>query len=358
MDNLSSPNSSPVNIADVTTINAAQSIFEREAQDPWAIQATEDLVDLLVWTEQVTFPIVRLRGQDIQADRLIPRVAKDLIRREPESFRLDVKLLDEPRELASVAENSVLDGLTKFLANNPRRVQGFMRLHNSPWITSQIVRSNSGSHLVYDLGRVVQSTRGREIATRASMSLKDLEYLIDLILKYFIYAEIAAGGGSYLSHPIRSLQSFSFVRPVAPIGTDEKKVPFRLGPALTSQARKEDADWLTARIHMARQYVREHGMLGMASEGAIEKDVLDEFGRNLGLPVHIRGFEQIRIGTKLVGAGAGLSGSLISASPWPAVAGCTVALTEALWAGQLPQVAARIRWLRWLMESSLVQGNR
>ena len=185
-----------------------------------------------------------------------------------------------------------------------------------------------------------------------------VHYLLDLVLKYLIYAE-HTNNGYYLTHPIRAKQRFKYLNPLVESYRDRPptRIPFRLGPHLVPLARKRGRDWFTSTLHETRGYLRQEGMTELQETGAVSRDALRELASRLQLPAKVRGYEVAGRTATLVSASGGLTGSLISATPWPAVVGSAMTVATNIWSGSVPGSVSRLRWLRWLLQWPLEEES-
>jgi hypothetical protein len=344
-------------LVDLTAVNAVQSLFDKGPRDPWAIKVAEDFVDLMVWQDRVRYPVLLLTDSADEHHVVTPPVVRDIQRRDPGSLTPGMQVLENQRELDPELLAPTLRDFAAFAANNSRRIHGFLELHQASWIKDQIrSRFKGDSHFIFNADALRQAPETATLAARLRLPEEAIPYLLDLILKYLIYAE-QANGQYYLSHPIRSKQVFHFLR--KDIISDEatqRPVPFRIGPHIVGAARHKDQDWFTSRIHEARGHVREHGMTEMQEMGTIERDSLRRLAARLRLPAQVRRLETADKALVVASAASGAlaSGGLIE--KWPVVAATSLTVTRRLWTGNVPGSISGITWLQWMFEWPIERG--
>jgi hypothetical protein len=341
-----------VPLVDLTAVNAVQSLFTKGARDPWGKHVAADFVDFVVWNDRAKYPALLLADSDGHEDGIVvPPLLTDIRRRDPASLFPEVQVLHEPRQLRPELLDPALKEFTAFAINNAAHVKGFFELHSSSWIKDQVrSRFLTNTNLVFDLEVLRSKPEARRIAATLRIPEDGVGYLLDLVLKHLIYAE-QAGGQYYLTHPIRGKQSFRFVlRDTTEVEDSRRKIPFRLGPSLIAAAHSKDQDWFTSRIHEARGFVREYGMTELTSSGAVGRDALRQLAAKLQLPARVRHFEAAGKAATVMTAAGGVLGSLVSADPWPAIAGSSVTIAKTLWSGNVGSRVSGISWLRWMFE--------
>ncbi|MBM2621722.1 hypothetical protein JIG36_40085 [Actinoplanes sp. LDG1-06] len=246
----------------------------------------------------------------------------------------------------------ILAEFAAFVAANARDVRGFLSVHESRWIAKQTQHrsGDAGSHHVFDLPSLVANRHTERILHSIGASSEQVLYLVDLVLKYLIYAE-RANGGYYLTHPIRGKQSFEFLhRSEAPANGVLKTIPFRLGPSIALMARGRDEDWFTSMLHEARGHVRSEGFTELRSPGSVSRESLRELSAKLKLPANVRGYDRLERASSIATAGTGLVGSLVSSNMWPAVLGSAVTIATEVWTGHVPSRISQVSWLQWMFE--------
>lgn len=336
---------------DLTALNAVQSLFDKGPKDPWGSSLAAQLVDFLIWHDRIRYPVALLADSDaLQSGVVLPPLLRDLRRREPDAFSPSLILHSQPRQLRADLITPAVVELGKFAVANTDRVKAFLGLHASPWIKDQIrSRSHSGLHYVFDMEALLSVPETHRLARRIGAPNEAIPYLLDLILKYLIYAETAEGN-YYLTHPIRSLQPFSYLGSTrTPIDNARKTFPFSLGPHLVDAALSRGQDWFTSAIHESRSYVRESGMIELTQPGSVGREALRELAMHLKLPAQIRGVQGVHRAAAAASAVTGVAGSLVANDTWPAVTGCCLTLATTFWSGKAGSLS-NIRWLQWMLE--------
>ena len=331
---------------DLTTANSVQSLFTGP-KDAWAQHLAEDFVDLVIWNDNIDLPVISLAAAaDKHGEIVVPPLVNDLLRREPGLLEPTIQIVPERRELAPQLLEPALDAFSSFCRANPRSVREFYRLHNEGWIRDQVLsRSDKRNHYVYEVEALHGNEKIVKLARAVELPEPALFYLFDLVLKYFLYAE-RAQGGSYLSHPIRSQQRFSFM--LTADYEEAVHLPFRLGPYLVGAGLNQDG--FTSQIHEARAFIADLGLAASPSAQPVERDVLRELAARLRLPGRLKGYEKIRSAATVVESSAGIAGSFATGHYMPAVAGSILSIATTVWSGSLPGAFSRFSWLRWMVE--------
>lgn len=341
---------------DLTAVNAVQSLFGGP-RDPWAIDVAADFVDFMLWNEFVRFPVLVREGAEERREVVIPPLLDDLRRRESEQIVADVQFVAEQRKLSDELTGPALRAFATFCRLNPGAVEKFYALHTVGWIKQQIKsRSGAVDHYVFDVGDLKAHPQLNRLELQLGLPTEAIFYILDLILKYLIYAE-KAQHARYLTHPIRSQQDYSSLG-VAVSDREQIRIPFRLGPYIVAARQSRNQDWFGSRIHEARSFVRELGINRGTNSAQVSKEVLRELAVRLGLPGKIRGFDQARKVATGAESGGGILGSVASGSPWPAVAGSTLTIATTVWSGGVPGALARLSWIRWMCEWDIEKDRR
>lgn len=338
---------------DLTAANGVQSLFTRGKPDPWSRALAGDFIDFMLWHDMIRYPVAVLADSSESADgAIVPPLLADLRRRDPDWLRPDIVVLHEPRQLSAELLDAAVAEIGAFAVNNTSQVRGFLRLHNSSWIGDQI-RSRSLSesgHFVFDVASLAGNSKMQEIAARLGVPRERIDYLLDLILKYLLYAE-RAGDGYYLTHPIRSKQKFHFLGSnVTHMQCRDTPIPFRLGPYLVDIAQKRGQDWLTSTLHETRGYLREERMTELEDSGTVSREALRRLAIRLRLPAQVRRFDLGKRSASATSASGGLLGSLAATSMWPAVVGSALTLATNVWSGGVPGQVSKVRWLQWILQ--------
>jgi hypothetical protein len=341
---------------DLTAVNAVQSLFGGP-RDPWAVDVAADFVDFMLWNDFVRFPVLVREGADEHREIVIPPLLNDLRRRESEQIVADVQFIAEQRKLSDELAGPALRAFATFCRLNPSAVKKFYALHTTGWIKQQIEsRSGVTDHYVFDVVDLKSRPEFNRLELQLDLPYEAIFYILDLILKYLIYAE-RAQHGRYLTHPIRSLQDYSSLG-VAVSDSKSLRIPFRLGPYIIAAAQSRNQDWFGSKIYEARSFVRELGINHGTNSAQVSQEVLRELAVRLGLPGKIRAFERVSKVATVAEASGGILGSMASGNPWPAVAGSTLTIATTVWSGGVPGALARLSWVRWMCEWDIEKDKR
>lgn len=336
---------------DLTVFNAVQSLFSEGSKDPWGRHLAAELADFLIWNDRVRIPALVVADPASPSEGIVvPSILADLRKRESDAFLPNVTILAEPKRLLPELLVPAVKEFGIFALNNSSDVSSFLRVHSSSWIKDQVRSRLRTGNYVFDVSELAAMPEAKALALRLGVPNDGIPYLLDLILKYLIYAE-QAEGEYYLSHPIRRLQPFKYLGPrIAPIDPGLRRMPFHLGRHLVAANRFQDQDWFTSRIYEARSYLRESAMSELADPRAVGKDARRRLAARLGLPAHVRRFNEARKAVTVASSVSGTVGSLTAANLWPAIVGCSVTISTTLWTGNLPGRVSNLGWLQWMLE--------
>jgi hypothetical protein len=339
---------------DLTAVNAVQSLFGGP-RDPWAVDVAADFVDFMLWNDFVRFPVLLREGAEGRREIVIPPLLDDLRRRESEQIVADVQYVAEQRKLSDELTDPALRAFATFCRLNPNAVKKFYALHTVGWIKQQIEsRSGASDHYVFDVRDLKTRPEINHLELQLGLTTEAILYILDLILKYLIYAE-RAQNGRYLAHPIRSKQDYSSLGVAV---SDLKPTRIPLGPYIVAARQSRNQDWFGSRIYEARSFIRELDINRGTNSAQISEEVLRELAIRLGLPGRIRGFDQVRKVATGAEAGGGILGSVTTGSPWPAIAGSTLTIATTVWSGGVPGTLARLSWVRWMCEWDIEKDKR
>lgn len=345
-----SPQSVPQ--VDLTAVNAVQSLFDDSSHDPWAHELAADFVDFVLWNESIRYPVLLLADAVDRAESLVaPAILDDLGRREPGLVCADIRILSDRPMLDHELLAPAWKAFEVFVTNNSSRVRGFLSLHSSSWIKEQIrSRLPDGSGYIFDVVDLAARPETAKLAHRLNITVREVYYLFDLVLKYLLYAE-QAQGQYYLSHPIRARLDFQQLSTAVTVTTGPaREVPFRLGPYLVAAAGSRNRDWFTSRLHEARALVRETGMIELRQRGSVGKEELRQLAVRLGLPAGVKHFQAVDNTAAVASAAAGLAGGYMTNSFLPTVVGSALSVVTKLWTGNVPVSVSQATWLQWMFE--------
>ncbi|MGH9893536.1 MAG: hypothetical protein ACREA0_16425, partial [bacterium] len=175
--------------------------------DPWSLRLAADFVDFILWHDQIRYPIATpARSVGSEHEIAVPPLLTDIQRRDPGWLSPDIVISAEPRMLLPHHLDPVMKEFAGFAVNNAARLRSFLRVHDSPWIGDQVRSRSAGSgHFVFDVPSLAANPRTKLLAVKLGVPDDRVYYLLDLVLKYLIYAERA--DGNYLSNPSDSGQA-------------------------------------------------------------------------------------------------------------------------------------------------------
>ena len=326
-------------VIDITSLAGIESFFQSRIKDPWSQRLAGNLVDLMVFSDEMIYPLASTNTGKEPPSSL--NILKKLHRRNSAAIR---PLTYSTEEIQTVSEDYLGNCLAQFLSwccANPIKSRQWMRLHQEAWI--KCWHDERFPHLYsFDIHKLANWSIVQKHAVQLGVPIGMLLYTFDVVLRYPMLGKLAGIERPYLNHPIRDVI-------VHPTITDEKQSNCLLAGTLSFSKTIEamlphlSFDEYTVLIHELRGTVRELG-IHRAKPGNIERDVIRELAAKVALPPKIGHSERrLALAAGLIG---GIS-SLPAIGPIGPILGVGISIAQCYWNGELPRSVSRIRWLRW-----------
>lgn len=339
-------------ITDITTINAAESLWQPGPTDPWAIKMAARLADLLIWHPHTRFflPVREIE----EAGVLIPSLVSSL-------KAADSDLLMEERYVADlripIDDATLAASFASFLGWT--RSQGkdhylqWCKTHRQPWLRSgHMKRIMHGT--VFELSHL-KSLPGFDDLMALGLEDFEVRYSFDVAIRYFqAYGPRVPQNLGYYTHPIRSAVRWNILveGPAnPPEDVSNRIVPLTLGPHVyrllknSSWSMKDFCDF----VARAREAAQRFGFQD-TNPDHLPREKVQEFALELKLPPKVKG------STKTIGtATTAVGGLMAGANPSLAIASTLVTIAGLVWPGNLPSSFSK-KWLRPVLEWDLASG--
>jgi len=325
-------------IIDITTLNAVESLFRVGPVDPWARQTAGELVDFIIYADRPRFVLPCIGGSPSMP---LPSLLQSIQSAEPRLFEPVAYSTDQPRQLAPQHLLPSFQRFASWSRANKTTLRTWAGLHRQDWIRSGHLARVKHAY-VFDADALNRPELDG-LANEVGVEQSDLCYAFDVILRYPLYGELAGNGQRYLNHPIRD----SFRLPTME-ELDFARVPIPLSfktSALDWAPRLKLEEFTRIALEL-RESVRRAGIYELRA-GEFEVETVRDLAGAVGIPPTLKAAGKW---AAVVGGLVGGLGAIPALGPVAAVAGGAIAVGGALWSGQLPGPAGRVRWLRWAME--------
>jgi len=342
----------PDPVIDIMAVNAVESLFHEPPFDPWGREIAVKMIDMIIYSDRVLYPIVRPKKFDVgEEHKATPTLLNTL-------KKSDSKLIDEvPYYIEDYLEYnsnelvSTFEAFEAYVLANRTLVRQYIVARRAEWIRPQYT-ARLPKHYVFPIQKVKELQRFQHLQTQLNVDEDELVYVFDLVLRYTLYGGIAAEGAYYLSHPLREDVDVPTLERRAAI---PPYIPLPLGPHVVKLVKSLTRDEFAALLHEAHGVVRELH-IDKLKPGTVGKDARRELAERLALPARLKGFSSkavnaiggmtaITSNAPLLVAQNELTG-IVAASG--AVLGGAISASSSLWQAQLPRWAS-VPWLRWAM---------
>jgi len=329
-------------LVDLTTINAIESLFRSTEPDPWGRKLAGELADLVAYSDLVRYALPLPRADMSDKDAQLPMLLRELLGGEPAVFS-PARLITS--ESGSFNEEFLLPALRPFLAwsrLNGSTLRRWIRLHNESWIRSPHA-ARLPRRFSFPVAAVRELPEVLESAKSVDTELEDFLYAFDVILRYPLYGELAGPNRKYLNHPIRD----AFPLPTM----DRRTVPAPSVAVSFKSAISKFAHTLSmqdyVRLLLDLRYEVQRLGLNQVNPGNVEIQHVRDIAVRFKFP------PTLKVTGKwlaVVGGVAGGLGAIPVLGTGAAIAGMLIAVSGALWSGQLPRAAAGLSWFSWAYE--------
>jgi hypothetical protein len=327
-------------VVDITTLNAVESIFRKGTKDPWGRQLAGKLAEFFIYSDQPRFTMpIYDRSESIS---ILPSILSQFESRDKGLFVPLIYEVDEKRILNNEYLLDAFSGFDHWARNSRSSLARWIKLHNEDWIKKGHL-ARVRPRYVFDVNRISNEPILLDLTEFLGVSVNDVLYSFDVVLRYPLYGELAGPNVPLFAHPIREVQNLPTMK------TDESKgleIALSLKDAVYEMVPAMSLDDYTSFLHEARGIVRQRNVHKL-KPGALDREATRDIAQELGLPARLNG-----VG-KVMGISAGLItslGGVASLAPAMAILGGVVSVATVLWEGALPSEVSRISWLRWALK--------
>lgn len=351
----------PDPVVDIMAINAVESLFHEPPFDPWGYEIAVKMIDMIIYSDRVLYPIVRPKNLDVgQKHKATPSLL-NTIRKGDSSLIDEVPYYIEdyleynPDELASTFES-----FEAYALANRTQVRQYIVARRAAWIRPQYT-ARLPKHYVFPVERLKEQPRFQQLRLQLNVAADELVYAFDLVLRYTLYGGIAAEGAHYLSHPLREDVDVPTLerRPGTPA-----RIPLPLGPHVVKLVKSLTRDEFAALLHEARGLVRDLH-IDKLKPGTVSRDARRELAAQLALPARLKGFSSTAVnavgGMTAVASNVPLlvaqnqTTGMVAAGG--TVLGGAILAASSLWKARLPRWASS-PWLRWAINYDIEQEEQ
>jgi hypothetical protein len=327
-------------MVDVTSLNAIQSLFvEDSPKDPWARRLAGKLADLYVYGEKIRYAMA-VHGADSGEVLERPRFLDHLQAYDSSAVTAVEYSAAEPRILSDVYLYECFDKFSVWAINNRATLKKWVELHHQKWLYPISISERAP---VFSLEKLHDNAAVAKTAKIADVSLQDVYFAVDIILRYPLYGALAGADEWYLNHPIRDTMLLpTMTRTPATV----PQVAISFADSISGFAEKLTMEAYVTLLHDLRTSVRGRG-LHRSRPGAIEKEEIRAIAAEMRLPPRLSNLG------KAFGIAGGLVGGLGAIpelGPGATLAAGVITVAGALWHGTLPGPISEVQWLRWALK--------
>ncbi len=333
-------------LIDTNALLAIESLFSRATIDPWAVKLASTFTDVFAYGDAFRFTFGSSQSMLSDADWANTPTLVQLLRQRDSSAV--VPLVVPTNETIRIHDDYLAEAFQRFVTwarNNRRTLRQWLDTHKTAKIQA-MQQAQVAREYYFDLDRLTQKHDLEVLVNELRTRQSELLYAFDNVLRAPLYGKLAGSGQHYLNHPLRNaslLPTFEAEEGALP------RIAISFRDSMAKSLGQLSLDEYCILLHELRAAVRDRG-LHQLGPGDVEKEVLRDIAASVSLPPRLRGVGRLAL---FAGGIIGGLAAVPSLGPATAVAGAVVSLSSALWTGQLPRSAARIRWMRWSLEWDL-----
>ncbi len=332
-------------LVDITTINAAESLFRGDGViDPWASTQAIHLADLYVFSRLPRYPLpVPMEAQGL--DQGTPFLLRRLQKLDSDVLTVERCILDpSERHLNPDYLADAFEGFSQWIENNETGYKNLLRVHNQDWIRLGQRERNLSDGYFYNVKNLKSMGAVIPKALALDVALEDLLYTFDVVLRYPLYGEAAGAGNTYLTHPIREQQNLPTMRRE---NSSPVELPFSFGSILAPYFPALSVEQYANLLHEGRSVLQELKIVD-DDTGTFNDGAVTEFMDAVHLTV------RLKKPAKALGVFGGILSMLSPLTTWTsvtaAVGGGAISVAANLWSGNVPLGTSQFRWLRWALD--------
>lgn len=333
-------------LVDTNSLLAIESLFGKGVRDPWATKLACTFTDLFIYADwfRFTFGLPLDRTPDTEFSSA-PLLARLLRRRDATAVVPLVLPVDEPVKLNDEYLDDTFHRFAVWAKINAPALRQWLETHNTSDIRS-MQQAQVAREYYFSLERLTRNVELEVLTTELQAPQIQILYAFDNILRGPLYGKLTGSDQHYFNHPLRDVSLLpTFESEVGRL--PDVAVSFK--ESMARVVRHLSLDEYCVMLHELRGAVRDRG-IHEQRPGNVDREVLREIAASVSFPPRLRSSGRL----------AAVAGGMISGlAAFPvlgtgaAVAGAAVSVSSALWTGQLPRHAARIKWLRWAIEWDL-----
>lgn len=331
-------------LVDITSFNAIGSIFKGNTIDPAAYFLAGKLADVFAYNEDIFYVVPQMKEE-------IPRQEPDVLMslKQRDKDNILSRKLDLPCQinLPMFYLSKTFNDYEIWINNNVDTAIKWLKLHNERWIKERRPRPHEG--LFHNLSQLMVDKKEELelLEFKSKISIENLIYLYDVILRYPLYGNLTDQDEFYLNHPIRDVMTKSGI---VTSNESHKQIPVsfsRYIQFLLENKAIRNMDEYTSILHILRHQIRDRG-LHLVNSSSVDKSVIEDIYVASGLKPRFKIDKASKILPTMI---AGISG--ISGDPAVLLIGTSVgvglSVTGIMWSGIVPKCIAKIKWLRWVL---------
>lgn len=333
-------------LVDTNTLLAIESLFSSGSVDPWAINLACTFTDLFVYADWFRFTFGSPGGAISDTDWVrAPSLAQRLRQRDSSAV---VPLMVPTSEPVRLHDGHVTEAFRRFAIwarNNRRALRQWLDTHNTSSIQA-MQQAQVARQYYFNLDQLTQERELEGLALELRAQQTEVLYAFDNVLRGSLYGRLTGSDQHYLNHPTRDVSVLPTFE--AEVGSSPT-IAVSFKESMAEAVRHLSFDEYCVMLHELRGAVRSRGIHELGGSG-VEKETLRDIAASVSLPPRLRGLGRLAVVSGGIIGGLAAIPALGAAS---AVVGAAVSVSSALWTGQLPRSAARIKWLRWALEWDL-----
>ena len=330
-------------LVDTCTMLGIESYFKGSTKDPWRDQLVGKFADIYIYSDnfRYTLPLPKTKSIDI-SEAPKPSIIGDLSKRESNVAKPLIYSTDERRLLKNEYLNDCFHSFVQWARNNNKFLKQWILANKVMWIRD-LNDAQFAHGFVFSLEEIRKNAKLGKIALELGVTLDDVLYAFDTVLRYPMYGEYAGSEEYYLHHPIRN--AFHITTKHDADGAPPF-IPLSFEKSISSFAGKLTQEEYSVLLFELRRLVREKEIINL-KPGEFEKKVVREIASAVELPPTIRGLGK---GALIAGGTLSVLGAVPLFGPTAAIVGGAVSVSASIWSGKVPRKVSKYKWLRWLLK--------
>ena len=332
-------------LVDITSFNAIGSIFKGNTIDPAAYILAGKLADVFAYNENIFYVVPQMKEE-------IPRQEPDILMslKQRDKNNILSRKLDLPDQI-----NLPMPYLSKtfkdfeiWVNNNIDTAMKWLRLHNERWIKERRPKPYEG--LFHNLSQIMVDKKEELefLEFKFKISIENLIYLYDVILRYPLYGNLTDQDEFYLNHPIRDVMTKSGI---VISNESHKQIPVSFSKYIQFLLEKKavkNMDEYTSMLHILRHQIRDRE-LHLVNSNSVDKSIIEDIFVSSGLKPRLKIDKTSKILPAMIAGASGITGDPAMLFIGTSV-GVGLSVAGIMWSGIVPKSLAKIKWLRWALD--------